>query len=561
MKKHHSFLPALAIAITGLTAGFEKLAHASSEALTFEHACEPNEKWSPEDNPIAPYLQTRIQWSAPDKNPPGLAMKSLLRSLAADSRAHGERSKALVSYWQARAMYDLKLSTEAHHAFNQILVNYKGDESLPLRTAAMACLIRMHQKYPSLTLEPAAVQAVANQVSNVVLSVEEKAPFYQGLLWELKNSASSARAAAIAQKFAGGGFYERAANALVAARTPNEGAILKNEELLEDPLFEKLSQDEQDQWHYLFGMAYYGARDYKQAIAQFKKIPNNSNLLVRSLSSLAWSYLWLNRYEEAMGSAENLVTGTLRKTFSPEGFETLSIALNETCNFNAALDTYHRFQRTYATPYRYLTELEKSGSKDYYNMVTMYFRQKIKVPDRIGVEWLGDPTFIAAQSEINMGVDAVLAARRARKLAGIALREPEAKKWKWAPLWQKFDMTLYGDLQKIPARKIELTEMVNRSIAAKNAAMRDQLLHTAENLQLLEAEAYETLGDELIAENSPQGPNAKVAKDNKKHARNQGAVWDWGRYPASKDSDADDNQEVWQDEVGALHANLKKSCD
>jgi hypothetical protein len=122
-------------------------------------------------------------------------------------------------------------------------------------------------------------------------------------------------------------------------------------------------------------------------------------------------------------------------------------------------------------------------------------------------------------------------------------------------------MTLYGDLQKVPARKTELTEMVNRSIAAKNAAMRDQLLHTAENLQLLEAEAYETLGDELIAENSPQGPNAKVAKDNKKHARNQGAVWDWGRYPASKDSDADDNQEVWQDEVGALHANLKKSCD
>lgn len=558
-KRSGTFITTLAILTLSL--GIANRASASSEMLNYAHACQSDEKWGPEDNPLAPYLQARIEWSRPGRASPGMMMKSFLRSLAAQQKAHGERSQALVQYWQAHAMLDLKLTTEATHAFNQIISEFKSDETLPLRGAAMACLIHIHTTYPTLTLEPATIQANAALAANPVLSIDEKAPFYEGLLWELKTANSDARAKAIVSSLRGGGFYEYAANALYASRTGNEAEIVKNDALFDDPLFQKRPQEERDGWRSLFGMAFYGLHRYKEAIVQFKQIPNTSNRFVRTLSDIAWANLWMNKYEEAIGSAENLVVGTLRKTFSPEGFETLSIALNETCNFTQALETYHRFQKLYSPTYRYLTELDKEGEAGLYYKVTAYFRGKLKAPDRIGVEWLGDQTFIANQAEINLGVDAVNAARRARRLANVAMRDPEARKWKWGPLWQKFDTVLYNDLQKIPGRKLQLVEGINLSIKAKNTMMRDQLLHTAENLQLLEAEAYETLGDQIIAENGPDGGNAKIAKDNNRHHKDKKSVWDWGRYPANGDKEGDDNQEVWEDEVGFLSANLKKSCD
>ena len=95
----------------------------------------------------------------------------------------------------------------------------------------------------------------------------------------------------------------------------------------------------------IFVNTYYGAHQYSKAIAEYKLVPKSSNYTVQELSAIAWAQIITKDYEAAIGSAENLVTGALGHTYAPEGYETLAIALFETCNVQEAVQAYQHFRK------------------------------------------------------------------------------------------------------------------------------------------------------------------------------------------------------------------------
>ena len=122
------------------------------------------------------------------------------------------------------------------------------------------------------------------------------------------------------------------------------------------------------------------------------------------------------------------------------------------------------------------------------------------MPDRIGSEWARDPIFLADQSELNLTIDE---AQSNQAIRGTALENLQNAR---PAYWTNFDRRLEQVAQVNIARRPGLIQEINQALAVRTRTMMAQLTHTAENLQLLEVEAYETLGDKLVAENNP---NAK----------------------------------------------------
>jgi hypothetical protein len=551
-----------------ITAGGAVIAHAASsppapaDSITYENACTGSERWLPEKNALSRFVQNRIELTQKGVKNGTPAAQSLLRALAVNRRKPLSRAAAIADYWTARALFESGLILQARQAFNKMVLTYKTDETFPFRSAAMSCLGRIHDKYPTLTLDSATLTEVQALLTARTVEAKQKVPFYESVLWSLERAGSDSEAKALSEHLKDGGFFEKVSTAILALRAGDDAGVVRQIQFMADPLFARFSKPKRETWKLIFSMGLFNLKKRESAAYLFNRVSNTSNVFVAALAGEAWSYLGDHRYEEAIGAASNLVVGGLKKTFAPEGFETLSIALVETCNYSPALEALRWFRRAYEKPHRYLANLQAKGdSADLYQLVTSFLQGKSDVPERVGIEWIGDPIFLANQAEINAQIESVEAIEKMRKGVDLAIADPKAKTQvaAWTTAWNTFSPTLEIPADKSAARKEQLIKEIQKSLRERNRQMSEKLDRIAENLQRVEAEAYESIGDRFIAETGPGGASSK-AKDTQKLAKskkNEGAVWDWGAYKSSDD----DNGEVWEDELGALRANLKKTCE
>jgi tetratricopeptide (TPR) repeat protein len=548
--------------MVGLTA-MQAYSAPAAELITVHDACTVKEKWTPED-PKTTYIKNRLELSR--KAGPE-ATSSLLRAVVALDQVkptdiHG---KTVISYWYARALYDSKQVHLAHDAFINILKLPETIDKLSdgpaIRTAAMMCLSQIHHEFPTLTMDAGSLASVQRFVVNPKLTADQRMYFYEGMGWELKKhfrpfqvSLTDTEVNAFKTAFNGDTYYEKLLAIMRASEKPDEVAILLNESIFNEKDYASRPQTEKDLLHVTFGWAYYGQRKWEKALAHFKQVPNTSNEIVKSISASSWVYLQQERYPEAIGSATNLVLGGLSKTFQPEAYETLSMALLETCNYDAALQTYQHFRKIYGKPYFFLRDAQKSGL-DLYGTLSAFLlgKMKGKVPERVGVEWSADPVFLANQSEINLGMD---------EAASTAKIRAAAKNWAnfaKSPSWKKFDSYLTIVANANSVRQPTLTAEISRAILTRSRLMFGSLNQAAQALQLLEAEAYEQIGDKYLAENGPNKGGKDAVSKTLKPKQDNGSVWDWGRYPSNSDQD-EDTAETWEDELGYLRAKIKDSC-
>jgi tetratricopeptide (TPR) repeat protein len=551
------------LAVSVLASRAQSAPAPSTEPITAHDACTTHEKWTPED-PKTTYIKNRIELS---RKGGADATSSLLRAVVAIDQVkptdiHG---KTVISYWYARALYDTREVHLAHDAFLNILKLPADIDKLSdgpaIRTAAMMCLSQIHHEFPTLTMDAGSLAGAQRFVVSTKLTPEQRTYFYEGMGWELKKhfrpyqpSLTEAEANAFKAAFNGDGYYEKLLSIMRASEGPDEAAILLNESIFDEKDFASRPQTEKDLLHVVFGQAYYGLKKWDRAIAHFKQIPNTSNEIVKSISASSWVYLQQEKYPEAIGSATNLVLGGLSKTFQPEAYETLSMALLETCNFDAALQTYQHFRKIYGKPYFFLRDAQKSGL-DLYGTLSAFLlgKMKGKVPDRVGTEWSADPVFLANQSEINLGLDEAQATAKIRSAAKNWVNFARSLSWK------KFDNNLTIVTNANSVRQPTLAAEISRAILTRSRLMFGSLNQAAQSLQLLEAEAYEQIGDKYLAENGPNKGGKDPQGKTLKPKQDSGAVWDWGRYPSNSDQD-EDTAETWEDELGYLRAKIKDSC-
>ena len=118
--------------------------------------------------------------------------------------------------------------------------------------------------------------------------------------------------------------------------------------------------------------------------------------------------------------------------------------------------------------------------------------------------------------------------------------------------------------RQIPALQEALVRQVNLDLSERNRQMLGLLGEAAENSQLIEAEIYNSAGEDMITANvlaySPQlmaaNAKAKAKRDAARDPGKSGDQLDWGRFPASKEDEA----EVWIDEIGFLQTEVSNNC-
>jgi TolA-binding protein len=531
--------------------------------ITVQSACTSDEKWMPED-PKTAYIQNRLELSRKGGKE---AIQSMFRSLVARDALKPKdlHGKMIVSYWLARALYDAKEVHKAHQAFLDLLKEPealdKFSDALAVHAASMECLTKIHHDYPTLNMDEGSLAAVKRLAPQPRLSSAQRAFFYEGLSWELKKRFrageapfTDAEAQSYNEAFKGSGYFQKLVSVLRATQTPNEADIISNEAIFNEADYKTRPQNERDLLHSLFGRAYYDQAQWDKAVAHFKEIPHDSNQVVHAFSDSSWAYLQQQRYPETIGMSTNLVLGALSKTYDPAAYETLTMALFETCNYNEALQTYQHFRKIYGKSYFFLRDMQKAGT-GFYPKLAAYLlgKAKGKVPDRVGTEWSSDPIFLADQSEINLGLDEGAATAKIRTSANQWINFARSKSWK------SFDAELEKVSQENTARQPGLIAEIDRAIFRHTEAMFAALNQTAQSLQLLEAEAYEQIGDKYLAENGPAQNGKSRQPRTLKPKQGDGAVWDWGRYPAGGDGD-EDTVETWEDELGYLRAKIKDSC-
>jgi hypothetical protein len=443
------------------------------------------------------------------------------------------------------------------------VTTFKSDDAFPIRSAAVTCLARIHDKVPTLTLEPEALTQVEAVLASAKVAPDDKIPFYESVMWSLEKATSDAEVQRFAKDLKGHEFFQKLSTATIASRTSDDETLARQVKLLRDPLFSRLSKSKRETWKLIFAMSLYDLKRHEGASYLFRRIGNTSNVFVSALGGEAWSYLSQHKYEEAIGSASNLVVGGLSKVFAPEGYEILSISLLETCNYSAALQTLQWFRRAYESSFRYLGNLQTKGdSVDLYQLATQFLTAKADIPNRVATDWIGDTVFLSNQAEINAQIDSDAALKQLRASVRELLNDAKykAQASAWAKSWKSLEATLTIPTDKIVARRNQLIQEIRVSLRERNRRMFDTLNKTAENLQLVEAETYELIGDKLIAESGPGAAGGKskaLRKPGNEDKKNERPTWDWGSYKASED----DKGEVWEDELGALRANLKKTCD
>lgn len=322
----------------------------------------------------------------------------------------------------------------------------------------------------------------------------------------------------------------------------------------------------------LAGRDAYAKGRFTEAIDQFQKIDKKSNLEIDAMNDLTWAYLMNQNYAEAIGIALQLRSGPLKNTFSPESMMVAAMALNETCSYPEALKMIKSMVHEYEPSFSWLNS--KSDSADYYEEILLGLKGKSLVPGKIRSEWVKSPSFILRQGEINLLI------RNQKKIAEIpsktkmirnelisrnssmvrnAIKLPQ----KWSAVkksirklvrFNRNSKILAHTLEKygknIPREQKRLINLVNHDMKQKNKTMLSQLRHVRENSDLIEVEILHGASRDLL------GRKNAVSSETRTPKFETTAAWNWGRFPSSELEKA----EIWEDEMGAVKADIANHC-
>jgi tetratricopeptide (TPR) repeat protein len=565
-------------------------------------ACESHEKWQFSER-IPSQWRTEFLSTLQSKHSPARAFSE---ALALRKLNPSLEAAVFAEYWISRALLSANILHIAQSGFLTIASRPLRPETLGIQAAAMHCLAQIAHKYPTLRLSKRIEQnlfEIQNLPSAVHLRSSLWEPGLMVLFDSLLEGASPSALKRMLSLFESSGAIESFAHALYYTRvgahsktTQALGLMLQQSTALPDVL-----KRYQDSAHLLKARAHYSLGEYEAAIHHFKQVRKSSNTLAQTLSELSWAYLQSERYGESIGTAINLQSGALRKTFMPEAPMVMAMALNELCQFPEAIKAINIFKKHYKDSYFWLkawSEGKIPNGHELYPMALAFLRRKDTAPEKVAGEWVRSPLFIARQDEINLffeeknaitelGRSADLEQQRnARELLEFTKRFKKSyalAKVKLAP-GQALPQKILDDLErlksdvirfqrfraaaptwrtilsnherKIPTRSKELISEVNKDLKRKTEQMLVILDEIAENNSFIEVEILNGASQDIIWQNAyPDYKKiAQQMKDDGTKAKTHD--WNWGSSTAGFEGSG----EIWEDELGSFKAELVDNC-
>jgi hypothetical protein len=484
-------------------------------------------------------------------------------------------------YWVARVLFELKLMPLAQQAFLSV---FENTENRDLKKASFSCLTRIQMVNPDLRAPDLSTvsQLSWNESDSDVLLLNligrdstlsaKLAPGHKGFLSGVNNLKNRKYSEAIQ------GF-----TAYFQFLLTHPGSFLTRY---------------QDQAHLLLGRALYATARFKESADEFQKVKKTSNEQIEALSNLAWAYLLQEKYDDAIGVALQLRSGGLRHTFAPEPIMVSAMALNELCIYPESIRMVQAFVKDYLSSFNWLKK--NTNRPDGYDLTLKAIKNVQVAPSKLTTEWIRRPEFLTRQTEINemishpkliVETEAKAYNEQVRltkdwvtraakfiqevKIANLKLKTNQTL----APEFADRYVTLKRDHRKLsqfyraskvwkalarsyekrlPAMRAELVKRVNSDFNKKNQKLLAVLRNVRDNSDLIEVEIYNGASQDIVWKNAH--PDFEAKKDElteEKSGPDHTETWSWGHFLASDI----ENSEVWEDELGALKADVQSQCN
>jgi hypothetical protein len=483
-------------------------------------------------------------------------------------------------YWVGRILFELHLDPLAHQALNSV---FESTENPDLKKAAFSCMARIQVRSPDWKAPGLATMAL------LPFTEDDSDVLFLSLLG--KNSALTKKLTLGHRGFVEG--YTALENKDYTGAIIGFQAYFHYLETHANPLLTRYT----DEGHLLLGRAYYSVAKFVESAAEFQKVKKTSNEQIEAMSNLAWGYLLHEKYDDAVGISLQLRAGALKNTFAPEPTMVAAMALNELCSYPDSIRMIQAFAKDYEPSFQWLSQ--NQNRDDGYVLTVKAMKNQAGAPVKLSTEWIRSPEFLTRQKEINTLLDEP---KRVAAIEGTAQAEQHKltdaflarasqflKEYKVAQLKLKpgeetpkefgdrytvlkKDLRKLGRFykasrtwkslarsyeKKIPALKIELVARVNKDWKAKNKKLLSTLNKVKDNTDLIEVEIYNGASQDLVWKSVHSDyADKEKALEEVKDAPDGAHTWNWGRFLAS----SIENTEVWEDELGALKADVTDQC-
>ena len=562
--------------------------------LSVSRACEEGESWligASTNSKIPKFIEQFRDFTTGKTSPVfGFSQAVQLKRLSAILvKADFERDFS--EYWVGRILFKMNLDPISLQIFHSV---YDHSEIPMIRKAAFACMVRIQNRSPDWR-----VGVSVNDWNTLPFSGEDSETIFLALIHHFSNHSTKNKT----EQNMIAGLPDGYRNFLEGLSAINDrkysdaiesfSLFLKFVELHGKSVLDRYADDA----HLYLGRSYYSMAKFKEASEQFQKVKKTSNLQIDALSDLSWSYLLEGQYDASIGISMQLRSGALRNAFAPEPMMVSAMAFNELCLYQDSIRTMHSFVNDYGPSFEWLNHHQKQDHL--YSEVLKAIKKQSDVPVKVATEWIKSPIFLTRQSELNQLITHPQQLKDTRKKAIFEQGQLTAqfmqntqkfiKEVRVAKLKLKTGEELDGsfserffqlrhDLRnltryyraskiwknlahkyesKIPSYRTELVELVDQDLKKRNGQLLSLLNKIHENMDLVEVEIYNGASQDLVWKNAhpdfeTMSPQLRDLKDEPASAK----VWNWGRMLASDI----ENAEVWEDEVGALKADISDQC-
>jgi len=391
--------------------------------------------------------------------------------------------RELGEFLKARAYYGDGLVHLAYERFmTQLVQPLQPGVPLVGRHAALQCILKIQQDFPTLSFGRAAIPNLITWMQRRDLDSAGKEDFGRALVVRMKevvNNWDEKEANEIIAALGNIKGYALFGQALAIQRSGQYGKVIPLwERLIEKGELPSAFNKDRDTLLILYARDLYEARKYEKAADILRMVPRDSNYLAQAISDLSWSLLQANKRKEAIGASFNIQKSLLTRVYAPEAPLVASIALHEMCQYSRALKNAVFFKKKYYSVLIWYNKLTQNQKDKPYQLLTTALRKKGGVPNLVLLEWLRSPEYRAYQLEANLLFDE-------KKTAYVlySQRVNAEKGAQWLREWKTPMPRFYNDvgtLQKTIAKNMNavLTTLTNR--------MAKQVAKMAENVQLLE---------------------------------------------------------------------------
>ena len=576
----------LGILIVSIGSGL--LAGASAQAADYSvtQACQRSEVWSltQKENAAdaaAPNWLKQFQSSVTGAASPIYAFSQAvqLKKLSAILN-HADFEHDFSEYWVGRILYTLKLDPLSHQVFESI---YQHSENAQIKKAAFLCMAEIQKRSPDWNT-PSDLRWVKlpfdqNDAESVFLS---------------SLNSSSNPPAILADGYRD---FIIGKNATLDRHYPEAIEHLQKYLTFTTTHSSEFLNRYQDDAHLFLGRSLYALGKFTESSAEFQKVKKTSNQQIDALNDVVWPYLLSNHYDEAIGISMQLRTGALKHTFSPEPMMVAAMALNELCLYQDSIRMVEAFVHDYGPSYNWLSSHQ--AHTDLYGEVLKALKKQTDVPVKITTEWMKSPAFLSRQMELNQliehpkklvdiqkngineqtrltqaFIDHVQSFSKAIKIAKLKLKPGEelaptfgtefislkrelrnlSRFYKASKIWKNLAKNFE---KKIPQFRSALVSKINHDLAERNKQLLVSLNKVRDNTDLIEVEIYNGASQDMIWKNAhPDYDKVSATLEDQKEKADAARVWNWGHFVTSDI----ENAEVWEDEMGALKADISDQC-